>query len=116
MISFLADQNFNGKILRGLKERLPELDCIRTQDFGLEAYTDEELLAWAANENRVILTHDAKTFPTFAYERMTKGETMRGVIVVDDQTPIGKAIDDLEIIICCRFENEWANNVTRIPF
>jgi predicted nuclease of predicted toxin-antitoxin system len=115
MIRILFDQNFNGKILRGLKERIPELDCVTTHEIGIEAYSDPQLLSWAATENRVILTHDAKTFPIFAYERMTKGEKMSGVIVVSDQMAIGRAIDDLELIILGRFENKWENNVTRIP-
>lgn len=116
MIKFLADQNFNGKILRGLKLRIPELDCITTYELGLQKYFDPDLLDWAANENRVILTHDVKTFPVFAYEKMSKGEKMCGVIVVSNQMAIGDAIDDLELVILGNFENEWENNVTRIPF
>lgn len=116
MIRFLADQNFNGHILRGLKLRIPEFDCITTYEIGLQGFSDSQLLTWAAKENRVILTHDAKTFPQFAYEKIEKGEKMSGVIVVDDLMPIGRAIEDLEIIIQCRFKNEWENNVTRIPF
>ncbi len=116
MIKILADQNFNGKILRGLKLRIPELDCLATYEIGLQKYTDPKLLEWAANENRVILTHDAKTFPVFAYEKMSKGEKMSGVIVVSDQTPIGRAIEDLELIILGKFENEWESTITRIPF
>ncbi|MGI8640007.1 MAG: DUF5615 family PIN-like protein [Pyrinomonadaceae bacterium] len=115
MIKILADQNFNGNILRGLKKRIPELDCIATYEIGFEKYSDDALLTWAAKENRVILTHDAKTFPIFAYEKMTKGDKMSGVIVVSDQIPIGKAIEDLELVILGNFENEWRNNVTRIP-
>ena len=72
MIKILADQNFNGKILRGLKLRIPEIDCTTTYEIGFEKYTDPELLEWAAEQNRVILTHDAKTFPFFAYEKNVK--------------------------------------------
>lgn len=44
MIRILADQNFNGNILRGLKERIPELDCIATYEIGLEKFSDDKLL------------------------------------------------------------------------
>lgn len=101
--------------MRGLKLRIPELDCVTTYELGMENYSDPDLLKWAAKENRVILTHDAKTFPQFAYERMGEGKKMSGVVVIDDLMPIGKAIDDLELIILGNFENEWENNVTRIP-
>lgn len=115
MIKILADQNFNGRIFRGLKTQIPELDVVRTQDLGLERLTDYELLDWSAEHGRVILTHDERTFHIFAYEKMTKGEKMRGVIVVPDQMPIGRAIGDLVIVITCKFDNEWENNITRIP-
>jgi hypothetical protein len=46
---------------------------------------------------------------------MSKGEKMSRVIIVSDQMSIGQAIDELELIILGRFENEWENNVTRIP-
>ena len=32
MIKLAADENFNGKILRGLRRRNPEIDIIRVQD------------------------------------------------------------------------------------
>jgi hypothetical protein len=115
MIKILFDQNFNGRISRGLKERIPELDCVATYEVGIGAYLDPQLLAWAANENRVILTHDTKTFPIFAYERIEKGEKMCGVLVVSDQCPIGRAIDEIEIAIHCNSESEWKDVVTRIP-
>ena len=115
MIKILADQNFNGKILRGIKLRISELDCVATYEIGMEKYSDYDLLTFAANENRIILTHDAKTFPDFAYKKIAKGEKMYGVIVVSDQCPIGQAIDEIEISLICIDESEWENNVVRIP-
>lgn len=32
MIRFLLDENFNGKIVRGLHARKPDIDMIRVQD------------------------------------------------------------------------------------
>lgn len=55
---FAADENFNGKILNKLRDRLPELDMLRVQDTPLYGAPDPAVLAWAAAENRVLLTHD----------------------------------------------------------
>lgn len=41
---------------------------------------------------------------------------MHGVVIVPSNMPIGQAIDDLELVIVGRFENEWENTVTRLPF
>jgi hypothetical protein len=35
MLRFLADENFNGDIIRGLFLRLPDLHVLRVQDAGL---------------------------------------------------------------------------------
>ena len=32
MLRFLADENFNGRNLRGLQRRIAELDVVRAQD------------------------------------------------------------------------------------
>lgn len=35
MLSFLADENFNNNIIRGILRRRPEIDIVRVQDVGL---------------------------------------------------------------------------------
>lgn len=61
MVRFVADENFNGAIVRGLLRLRPELDLVRVQDLGLKGIKDPDLLAWAATAQRVILTHDVTT-------------------------------------------------------
>ncbi len=64
----LTDENFNGSILRGLMRRLPGLDIVRVQDVGLIHADDPIILEWAANEGRILLTHDVATITVYAYE------------------------------------------------
>ena len=58
---FAADENFNRKILDGLRIRLPHVDIVRVQDMELHGATDPAILAWAAQEGRILLTHDVQT-------------------------------------------------------
>jgi predicted nuclease of predicted toxin-antitoxin system len=60
-VRLLTDENFNGAILRGLVRRLPELDIVRVQDVGLIHTDDPDILEWAANQRRILLTHDVAT-------------------------------------------------------
>ena len=48
MLTFLADENFNGDIVRGLRRRQPELDILRMQEIGLRGVDDPALLEQAA--------------------------------------------------------------------
>jgi predicted nuclease of predicted toxin-antitoxin system len=115
MFRFLCDVNFNNDILRGLLLRRPDLDVVRAQDVGLEETEDPELLAWAAANGRIVLTHDRATFPSFAYERVVAGEPMAGVFVVNDRLPPGRAIDELLLVIDCSEASEWSGRVLYLP-
>jgi predicted nuclease of predicted toxin-antitoxin system len=58
VLRWLADENFNNDILRALFRKNSGIDVVRAQDAGLTGIDDEALLAWAAEQNRVLLTHD----------------------------------------------------------
>ena len=61
MLSFVADENFNNDILRGVWRRNPSVDIVRVQDIGLSGADDATVLEWAAQQNRIVLTHDVTT-------------------------------------------------------
>ena len=83
----LADENFNGAIVRGLMRRLPELDLIRVQDVGLIHADDPTILEWAASEGRILLTYDVATVTRYAYDRVDLSLSMPGVVEVTQLQP-----------------------------
>ena len=115
MLSLLSDENFNGDIVRGLFLRQPNLDLVRVQDVGLQEVDDPSILAWAADNKRIILTHDRATMPDFAYERSVKEEPMIGLFVINDRMPIRQAIDELSLLIDCTEQAEWKGIVLYLP-
>ena len=70
MTRFLADENFNNQIVRGILRQAPSIDIVRVQDVGLSGVDDPTVLAWAAETGRIVLTHDVATMITFAYQRI----------------------------------------------
>lgn len=48
ILRLLADENFNGDVVRALLLRQPDLDIVRVQDVGLAGIADPDILAWAA--------------------------------------------------------------------
>src|SRR5579883_2344116 len=115
MLRLLIDQDFNQRILRGLKQRVSNIDAVTAFEVGLSAASDEELLRWAAKEGRVIVTHDRRTMPDHATNRILSGEKMSGVIVAPRRLPIIEAINDLEIIAVCSGADEWENWIRFLP-
>ena len=115
MPRFLADENFDGPIYRGLLAREPALNVVRVQDVGLMQTPDPDILEWAAQDGRVLLTHDFQTIPGFALGRVQNGLPMPGVLLIQRDTPVGQAID--EILICAGAGTDagFANQVRYIP-
>lgn len=116
MLRFLADENFNGRIVRGLLRRLPELDLIRAQDVDeIRGASDPALLAWAAEKDRVVLTHDVATLAGHAYRRLANGLPMLGVFEVSADLPVGVAIEELVLITRASEHREWEGQVRFLP-
>ena len=115
MAKFLADEDFNNRIVRGLYRRLPSLDLVRAQNAGLMEHHDTEVLAWAAQEGRILLTHDFATMLDFAYSRVEQGLPLPGVVAISQSLPIGEAIEELAAFIECSLEGEWEGQVVHLP-
>ena len=115
MLRLATDEDFNNRILRGLLRRIPELDIVRAQDVGLRGGEDPDVLEWAAGEGRVLLTHDASTMSAFAYERVKRGLAMPGIFEIDQDLPIGQAIEEIVLIAMASFEAEYEGQVRHLP-
>ena len=115
MLSLVADENFNNDIVRGVLRRKPEVDIVRIQDVGLSGADDPSVLEWAAQEDRVLLTHDVCTMTHYAYERVQEGKPMPGVFEVNRNLPIGRVIDDLLLLVEYSLDGEWEGQVRYLP-
>jgi hypothetical protein len=113
---FLLDENFNNNILRALLRRYPDLDVIRAQDVPeIAGKDDPTLLNWAAEQRRVLLSHDVRTVTGFAYDRVMQGESMPGVVEVRLGASIGEVVEDLLLLIEASEPEELHNRVIYLP-
>jgi hypothetical protein len=115
MLRLAADENFNGDIVRGLLRRNSKLDIVRVQDVGLSGADDPSVLQWAADQGRLIVTHDISTLAKHAFDRIAAGQPMPGVFEVRSVAPVGQAIDDLILLAECSVEGEWEGQVRFLP-
>ena len=110
-----ADENFKWPILRGLERQFPGLLVINAQAHLPRGHPDDEVLRWAAETSCILLTHDSETIEAPAYSRVAKGLLMPGVIVVPWDFPIGRAIDQIALMLGAGRDGEWENTVVRLP-
>ena len=115
MLRWLADENFNNDILRALFRASREIDIVRAQDVGLTGTADESVLAWAADQNRLLLTHDVSTITAHAYRRVMKGDRMPGVFEISRRVPIRSAVADILLLTECSNDGEWEGQVRYLP-
>lgn len=115
MLRVLIDHDLDQDILRGLLRRVPDLDAVTAHEVGISEAPDPDLLAWAAEAGRVLVTHDRRTMPAHASARLAAGEDIAGVIIVSRKMPLGAAIDELEIVVSCSEPEEWQNLARHIP-
>ena len=94
MLRFLADENIEFPLVAALR-RDPDIDIVTARDVGLVQTADPIILEWAAQEARVVLTHDVSTLANDAYERIAAGLPMPGVIVLPQRFNIGRAAEEI---------------------
>lgn len=113
-IRFQADADFNQTIVSGLVRRFPELDFQTATEAGLAGHQDPEVLALAAREGRVLVTHDKQTMPRHFGEYVAKGPSP-GLIVVPQSLGVAHAIEDLAVIWSASQSEEWINRLVYLP-
>jgi predicted nuclease of predicted toxin-antitoxin system len=115
MKRLVSDEDFNLPILRGLLQSDPNIDLVRVVDVGLSAIKDPVLLAWAATQGRIVLSHDRKTMYPDARWRIANGELMTGLILVSQNCPTRRAIEEILLTLEWYAEEGWQNRIVTLP-
>jgi hypothetical protein len=116
MLRFITDQNFDGRIIRGLRARVPDIDLVTAHRAGISDLEDPDLLRWTAEHGRILITHDKRTIPDELEKLVASGLELPGVILVAKKASLGRLIDDLVIAVCCGEPQDFRNNIYRLPF
>lgn len=115
LLRFLIDEDFDNDILRGVRRRMPDVNIVRVQDVGLSGMDDPGILEWAAQEGRVLLTHDVSTMTVHAIARIQAGGRIPGVVAASQSLPIGEVIEDILLLAQCGREGDYEGQVEYLP-
>ncbi len=114
-VKYLFDEDLNGRIVRGVRRRLLELNSLTVPESDLREISDSSILDWAAAQTRIVITHDHRTMRAYAEQRLKAGLTMAGLILVPQRAPIGRVIDDLVLIAGATTAEEWYGKIVFVP-
>lgn len=112
---FQADADLNEDILKGVLRREPKVDFRTATSARLRGLSDLEVLIVAAEEGRILVSHDRKTMPqTFA--QFIRGKTSPGLFLISQKTDLLIAIESLLLAWNASDHEEWINRIVALPF
>jgi hypothetical protein len=81
-VRFLADEDLDAVIVAGLRSREPAIDIVDVKTAGLRGTKDPALLEIAAEQERILVTHDRRTMVSHVRERVAAGKSNPGLFIV----------------------------------
>ena len=111
---FLADADFNHKIVLGLRRREPAIDFWDARRAGVIGVPDSEVLRIAADDGRILVAHDRKTMPKH-FGEFIASRSYPGVLIVSKKLPISSVVDHLLLIWAAAEAEEWENIIVSLP-
>lgn len=115
-VRFLADEDLDSDIIEGLRSREPSVDVLDVKNAGLRGTKDPVLLDLAAQQDRLVITHDRRTMTRYFQERVAAGQSNPGVFIVPQRSAIGETVESLLLVWTASQAEEWRNRIAYLPF
>lgn len=114
-VRFQADADLRQAIVSGAIRRQPNLDFQSANQAGLEGVKDPEVLAIAARDGRLLVTHDRKTMPA-EFGQFMMSQRSSGVLILSQKLPISEAINAIILVWEASTAEEWVDQIMTFPF
>lgn len=113
-VRFQADADLNAEIVAGVRRREPSIDFQTADEACLRRVPDPEVLALAAQEGRILVTHDRRTMPR-PFADCILHRSSPGVFIIAQTVNVRVAIEEL-LLVWAAFESEaWRNLIVELP-
>lgn len=113
-ICFQADYDFNQKIVRAVRHLIPAIDFQSAHSAGLEGVPDDQVLAYCAAENRILVSHDVTTMQDHFAEFIAQRDSP-GVLLIPQHISILRAAEALALVWGASEPEEYFNTITWLP-
>jgi hypothetical protein len=113
-VRFQADADLSFLIVRKLLRREPDIDFQSAIAANLAALGDLEVLALAAREERLLVSHDETTMPRH-FAQFIAVQKSAGVLIVSQALSHRIVVDELLMIWAASEAEEWVNRIAYLP-
>jgi hypothetical protein len=114
IVRFQADADLNVEIVTGVLRREPSIDFHTADEANLRRLREPEVLALAAQESRILVTHDRRTMPRHFAEFILH-HSSPGVFIIAQTVSIRVAIEELLLVWAASESAEWRNLIVELP-
>jgi hypothetical protein len=77
--------------------------------------TDDVILAWAEEHERIVITGDKSTMQTWFLAHLDAGHASPGLFILKERATIRQIIDYLELVTEAATPEDFANRIEWIP-
>ena len=113
-VRFQADADLNAEIVVGVLRREPSIDFQTADEASLRWVPDPEVLALAAQEGRILVTHDRRTMPRH-FADFILHHSSPGVFIIAQSVSVRGAIEELLLVWAASESEEWTNLIVELP-
>lgn len=113
-VRFQADADLNQIIVSATIRRVLDIDFRTASAAGLAGLSDPGVLALAARDGRILVTHDQSTMPQHFAAFIAEQESP-GALIVPRHYALSQIVDDLILIWSATEAEEWINRIMYLP-
>jgi hypothetical protein len=114
-IRFLADADLNQAIVTRVLDREPAIDFLTANEAHLEGQCDPDVLEFAANQNRILVSHDTSTIPVYFSERILSGKVSPGVFLIHQRAHVGQVVEAILLAWSASNPEDWRAQIHYLP-
>lgn len=114
-IRFQADADLSESMVWAVRREEPLIDFQTANEANLEGLDDDIVLALAASENRILISHDRRTMPHH-FGEFIQYQNCPGVFIVRKRFEMSKIVQAILLVWSASEPEEWVNIISALPF
>jgi hypothetical protein len=101
--------------VNGVLRREPSIDFLTAYADGLIRMKDPQVLTLAAEQHRILVSHDVGTMAAHFFTFTNAGKQSAGLFLVSQSLDVGTTIEELLLIWVASEAAEWENRLVWLP-
>jgi hypothetical protein len=116
-LKYLFDENVDPEYVHQLRRRNPKLAVrmIGEPSTPEKGTLDPQILEWCERTGFVLVTNNRRSMPVHLGDHLAQGRHIPGILILNPSLSLGETLDELDIIGCASFENEYQDRIEYLP-